>query len=93
MVYRWKSVGSRDSHDLERPELRQEDPMDNDQNGCGSVNHSEHMCLLFKKGCHTEIARLQKDPRYLCRTCGQKAHSSDNLCMPTLLGSGKPWDG
>ena len=57
--------------------------MEIDDNSCSSMKHPEHMCSLFKNGCTAEIARLEKDPNYVCEKCGRKSHLDKNLCSPT----------
>ena len=61
--------------------------MEVDEKGCGSMKHPEHMCSLYKNGCSAEIARLEKDPNYVCGNCGRKAHAAENLCTPNLIGT------
>jgi hypothetical protein len=41
--------------------------------------------MLRSSGMHDEIARVSRDPRYYCFTCGGEAHCAENLCEPAKI--------
>lgn len=45
-------------------------------------NHDVHMCELKAAGKTDEIARLQKNPKFVCGNCGVEASEEGALCAP-----------
>ena len=60
---------------------------------CSSEDHDKHLCYLTSQGFHlsnaNEFKALTDKPKYLCRHCGRKANSDQNLCVPVLMKSTK----
>jgi hypothetical protein len=42
--------------------------------------HSQHLCALAKEKKFAEIAKLAKNPKFICYNCGRVAADKNNLC-------------
>jgi len=50
-------------------------------------NHKAHMCELRLAGKTEVMAKLQKDPRFVCGNCGTTANEMGALCAPGPVDS------
>jgi len=50
-------------------------------------NHKAHMCELRLAGKTDELARLQKDVKFVCGNCGNTANEMGALCAPGPIDS------
>ena len=58
---------------------------------CDPAKHDNHLCHLHTSGLSKtkpdQYARLVKEPKFVCKSCGRVATSKENLCEPVGLGS------
>jgi hypothetical protein len=59
--------------------------MDNQTKCTCGADHHGHLCMLRSNGKHDEIARITRDPKYYCFTCGGETDCADNLCEPAKI--------
>jgi len=46
----------------------------------------DHLCrVVARQGDSDKVRRLIRDARFICRTCGRTARSSEHLCKPATL--------
>jgi len=57
--------------------------------GCESSSHEQHLCYIISQGFHltdeTEYQSLIKYPKFKCQKCNRLAASEINLCKPAKL--------
>ena len=47
--------------------------------------HHLHLCELKISAPHAEVAKLCKNPKYVCANCGGRTNRGRNLCRPNAL--------
>ncbi len=45
-------------------------------------NHAVHLCELKTANNQTKIKELEKNPKFICGNCGNKANQQGALCAP-----------
>jgi hypothetical protein len=45
-------------------------------------HHEKHLCVLATKHKIDEIAKLAKNPKFICKICGRVAAKAGSLCEP-----------
>jgi rubrerythrin len=57
--------------------------------GCESSSHEQHLCYMISQGFHladkVEYQALIKEPQFKCQKCGRLAASQINLCKPEKI--------
>ena len=48
-------------------------------------NHDKHLCSIVAFRNMKTLAKLAKDARYICFTCGRAAKKKTNLCEPVEI--------
>jgi len=55
------------------------------EKGCGSEEHRGHLCELESQEEWEVLRQVTSNPTVRCETCGGRANSARNVCLPTDL--------
>ena len=67
------------------PKSPKEQPIDELLHNESHPGHENHLCELVRNRKIDTVAKLAKDPKYICLICGRVAKNSANLCLPVEM--------
>ena len=60
-----------------------------ENSGCTSEKHGDHLCHLMYEGFHfnhpQQYKEMVQDAQFRCQNCGRTANRSEQLCGPVSL--------